>query len=157
MIRDLQDESVTSKAAFMSFIPLAFQPGTTGLAYQPPSVQDDLKLLAIARLYLDNIPHIKAYWITLGEETASTGLHWGADDIDGTIGGERIMHDAGAKSPTEMARARLEEIIREAGCQPVERDALYNPVSAYRRDGVSAKPLDADTPIPRHADTEVPA
>ena len=131
MIRDLQDKSLDGgQAAFMSFIPLAFQPGTTGLAVQPPSVQDDLKLLAISRLYLDNIPHIKAYWITLGEETASTGLHWGADDIDGTIGGERIMHDAGAKSPTQMARERLAELIREAGCQPVERDGLYNPIDA---------------------------
>jgi aminodeoxyfutalosine synthase len=153
MIRELQDESLkrtSSPAAagrgsmgsppetagndgspapgFMSFIPLAFQPGTTGLAYEPPSVQDDLKLLAISRLYLDNIPHIKAYWITLGEETASTGLHWGADDIDGTIGGERIMHDAGAKSPTQAARERLEDLIREAGCVPVERDTLYHPV-----------------------------
>jgi aminodeoxyfutalosine synthase len=130
MIRDLQDESLDhGHAAFMSFIPLAFQPGTTGLAYQPPTVQDDFKLLAISRLYLDNIPHIKAYWITLGEETASTGLHWGADDIDGTVGGERIMHDAGAKSPTQLARERLAELIRETGCIPVERDGLYNPVA----------------------------
>lgn len=125
MLRDLQDET----SGFMSFIPLAFQPGTTGLAVQPPSVQDDLKLLAISRLYLDNIPHIKAYWITLGAETASTGLHWGADDIDGTIGGERIMHDAGAQSPSQLARTRLQELIREAGCEPVERDALYNLIS----------------------------
>ncbi len=123
LLRNLQDEA----PGFMSFIPLAFQPGTTGLAMEPPTVIEDLKLLAISRLYLDNIPHIKAYWITLGEETASTGLHWGADDIDGTIGGERIMHDAGAKSPTQMARERLEELIREAGCDPVERDALYHP------------------------------
>jgi aminodeoxyfutalosine synthase len=121
MLRDLQDEA----PGFMSFIPLAFQPGTTGLAVEPPTVNDDLKLLAISRLFLDNFPHIKAYWITLGQETASTGLHWGADDIDGTIGGERIMHDAGAKSPTAMARERLEELIREAGCEPVERDGLY--------------------------------
>jgi aminodeoxyfutalosine synthase len=127
MIRDLQDDA--DKVGFMSFIPLAFQPGTTGLAVEPPTAQDDLKLLAISRLYLDNIPHIKAYWITLGAETASTGLHWGADDIDGTIGGERIMHDAGAKSPTQMARERLEELIREAGCVPVERNALYHPVA----------------------------
>jgi len=134
MIRDLQEESLRGgKVSFMSFIPLAFQPGTTGLAYQPPTVQDDLKLLAISRLYLDNIPHIKAYWITLGEETASTGLHWGADDIDGTIGGERIMHDAGAKSPTQMARERLEELIREAGSVPVERDGLYNTLTHARK------------------------
>jgi aminodeoxyfutalosine synthase len=131
LLRDLQDEALQKSSSpavgFMSFIPLAFQPGTTGLAYEPPSVQDDLKLLAISRLYLDNFPHIKAYWITLGAETASTALHWGADDIDGTIGGERIMHDAGAKSPTQMARERLAELIREAGCEPVERDTLYRP------------------------------
>ncbi len=131
LLRDLQDEA----PGFMSFIPLAFQPGTTGLAYEPPTVHDDLKLLAISRLYLDNIPHIKAYWITLGEETASTALHWGADDIDGTIGGERIMHDAGAKSPTQMARERLAELIREAGCDPVERDALYNIVEGREAKG----------------------
>lgn len=130
VLRNLQDEALGSDAgagaAFMSFIPLAFQPGTTGLAVQTPPVIDDLKLLAISRLYLDNFPHIKAYWITLGEETASTGLHWGADDIDGTIGDERIMHAAGAQSPAGLARERLQDLIREAGCEPVERDALYN-------------------------------
>ncbi len=142
LLRELQDET----PGFMSFIPLAFQPGTTGIAYEPPTVQDDLKLVAISRLYLDNFPHIKAYWITLGDETASTALHWGADDIDGTIGGERIMHDAGAKSPTQMARDRLEELIREAGCEPVERDALYNTIgSADRRVSVPASDF-ADTP-----------
>ncbi len=181
LLRDLQDESLSSRhpggcqpgsimmdpplttggddskntAAFMSFIPLAFQPGTTGLAVQPPTVQDDLKLLAIARLYLDNIPHIKAYWVTLGEETASTGLHWGADDIDGTIGGERIMHDAGATSPTQMARARLEELIREAGCEPVERDAVYNTVSEYRSIGVSESRHKTVIQMPHHSDTAV--
>jgi len=128
-IRNLQDESLSrSSVGFMSFIPLAFQPGTTGLAVQAPTAVEDLKLLAMSRLFLDNIPHIKAYWVTLGEETASTGLHWGADDIDGTIGGERIMHDAGATSPAQLARERLEVLIREAGCEPVERDGLYNVV-----------------------------
>jgi aminodeoxyfutalosine synthase len=124
LLRGLQDEA----PGFLSFIPLAFQPGTTGLAYQSPSVIDDLKLLAISRLYLDNFPHIKAYWITLGEETASLGLHWGADDVDGTIGEERIMHAAGATSPSGLLRGRLEQLIREAGCVPIERDALYHPV-----------------------------
>src|SRR5205085_11418334 len=111
---------------FLGVIPLGFQPGMTGLAVQAPSVLDDLKLLAISRLYLDNFPHIKAYWVTLGEETASLGLHWGADDIDGTIGEERIMHAAGATSPSGLVRGRLEQLIREAGCIPVERDAVYN-------------------------------
>jgi aminodeoxyfutalosine synthase len=122
VLRKLQDEA----PGFLSFIPLAFQPGTTGLAVQPPNVIDDLKMLAISRLYLDNFPHIKAYWITLGEATASMALQFGADDVDGTIGEERIMHAAGAKSPAGLVKERLEEMIREAGCEPVERDALYN-------------------------------
>jgi len=122
LLRQAQDEA----PGFMSFIPLAFQPGTTGLSVHSPTVVEDLKQLAIARLYLDNFPHIKAYWITLGVETASTGLHFGADDIDGTIGEEKIMHAAGATSPAGLARERLEQVIREAGCEPVERDGLYN-------------------------------
>jgi aminodeoxyfutalosine synthase len=124
LLRQLQDEA----PGFLSFIPLAFQPGKTGLAVQPPTVLDDLKLLAVSRLYLDNFPHIKAYWVTLGEETASLGLHFGADDIDGTIGEERIMHAAGATSPSGLLRERLRQLIREAGCVPVERDTLYNAV-----------------------------
>jgi aminodeoxyfutalosine synthase len=122
VLRTLQDE----QPGFMSFIPLAFQPGETGLAVESPTVIDDLKMLAIARLYLDNFPHIKAYWVTLGETTASLGLQFGADDIDGTIGEERIMHAAGAKSPSGLLCERLEALIREAGCVPVARDAFYN-------------------------------
>jgi aminodeoxyfutalosine synthase len=124
VLRRLQDEA----PGFMSFIPLAFQPGTTGLAVNTPTMADDLKMLAISRLYLDNFPHIKAYWITLGEQTASMGLHFGADDLDGTIGEERIMHAAGAKSPVGLLKEGLERLIRDAGCEPVERDALYNEV-----------------------------
>jgi aminodeoxyfutalosine synthase len=143
MLRDLQDET----GGFMSFVPLAFQPGGTGLAVKPPSVFDDLKMLAISRLFLDNFPHIKAYWIGLGEETTSLGLHWGADDIDGTIGGERIMHDAGASSPSDLARERLEELIRETGCEPVERDALYNVVQRAS-DGASKQvPYERSAPV----------
>src|SRR5262249_19789404 len=122
VLRNLQDEA----PGFLAFIPLAFQPGTTGLAVQTPSMIDDLKMLAISRLYLDNFPHIKAYWVTLGEQTAATALHFGADDVDGTIGEERIMHAAGATSPSGLLRSRIEDMIREAGCVPVERDALYN-------------------------------
>src|SRR5204863_1959577 len=121
---------------FLSFIPLAFQPGQTGLAVQPPSGIDDLKLLAISRLYLDKFPHIKAYWVTLGEETASLGLHWGADDIDGTIGEERIMHAAGATTPSGLVRERLQQLIREAGCVPVERDTLYNAMRTTPEDAL---------------------
>lgn len=151
-LRDLQDEA----PGFMSFIPLAFQPGTTGLAVQAPTAIEDLKLLAMSRLFLDNIPHIKAYWVTLGEETASTGLHWGADDIDGTIGGERIMHDAGATSPAQLAKERLEALIREAGCEPIERDGLYKAVETWGRREVEAK-VDNSTPLRPYASTVLPS
>lgn len=133
LLRQAQDEA----PGFMSFIPLAFQPGATGLAVETPSIVEDLKMLAISRLFLDNFPHIKAYWITLGVETASTGLHFGADDIDGTIGEEKIMHAAGATSPSGLARERLEQLIREAGCEPVERDGLYHPITAPVLSGVA--------------------
>ena len=126
-LRDLQDET----HGFMSFIPLAYQPGKTQVVKRPPSAIEDLKTIAIARLFLDNFPHIKAYWVTMGEESASTALHFGADDIDGTIGEERIMHAAEAESPASLTRDRLVNLIRESGCVPVERDALYNTLNIY--------------------------
>lgn len=129
-LRRLQDEA----PGFLSFIPLAFQPGRTGLAVRTPAMLDDLRLLAVSRLYLDNFPHMKAYWITLGEQTASVALHFGADDVDGTIGEERIMHAAGATSPHGLLHGRIEDLIRDAGCIPVERDALYQ---AVHREAVS--------------------
>ncbi|MFA5974707.1 MAG: radical SAM protein [Elusimicrobiota bacterium] len=122
-----------TKAGFMSFVPLAYQPGPSGLTTQPSSLLDDLKMLAIARLYLDNFPHIKAYWVTMGEQAASVALHFGADDVDGTIGEERIMHAAGVSSPSGLLRDKVEDLIRDAGCIPVERDALYK-VVAYSSD-----------------------
>jgi aminodeoxyfutalosine synthase len=144
ILRTQQDQS----GGFMSFIPLAFQPGHTGLAVDAPAVVDDLKMLAISRLYLDNFPHIKAYWVTLGEDTASLGLHFGADDIDGTIGEERIMHAAGATSPSGVVRERLQHLICDAGCIPVERDALHNVVNeeARRQSDRETKPI---IPSPR--------
>lgn len=120
-LRDLQDKT----GGFMSFIPLAFQPGQTGIIDRPTSAVDDLKTIAVSRLMLDNFDHIKSYWVTVGEETCSMALRFGADDVDGTILEERIMHAAQAQTPVGMARERLERIIREAGCEPVERDALY--------------------------------
>jgi aminodeoxyfutalosine synthase len=126
-LRALQDET----RGFMSFIPLAYQPGKTQVVSRQASAVEDLKTIAIARLFLDNFPHIKAYWVTMGEESASVALHFGADDIDGTIGEERIMHAADAASPVSLTRARLVELIRESGCVPVERDALYHTVHIY--------------------------
>ena len=120
-LRALQDET----QGFMSFIPLAYQPGKTQVVTRQAGAIEDLKTIAIARLLLDSVPHIKAYWVTMGEEIASVALHFGADDIDGTIGEERIMHAAEAVSPVSLTRDRLVELIRESGCVPVERDALY--------------------------------
>jgi aminodeoxyfutalosine synthase len=128
-LRELQDET----GGFLSFIPLAFQPGNTGIKPrdQFTSAIDDLKMIAVSRLMLDNFPHIKAYWVMLTEEVASVALNFGADDMDGTVGGERIAHDAGAISPSSMAKDQLIKIIRDAGKIPVERDIYYNPMNLY--------------------------
>jgi aminodeoxyfutalosine synthase len=123
-LRDLQDRT----AGFLSFIPLALQPGDTGLADRPTPAGLDLRIVATARLVLDNIPHIKAYWVMLGVPTATVALNFGADDVDGTIGKETIAHRAGAESPVELLRGQLEDMIKDAGQIPVERDALYNHV-----------------------------
>ena len=126
-LRAVQNET----RGFMSFIPLAYQPGKTQVVTRQASAIEDLKTIAIARLLLDNMPHIKAYWVTMGEEIASAALHFGADDVDGTIGEERIMHAAEADSPVSLTRERLIDLIREAGCIPVERDALYRTIHVY--------------------------
>ncbi len=118
---------------FLSFIPLAFQPGNTGIKIRDhfTSAVDDLKTIAISRLMLNNFDHIKAYWIMLTEQLASVALHFGADDMDGTVGGERIAHDAGAITPMMLAKDKLIKIINDAGKIPVERDINYNPVKLH--------------------------
>jgi aminodeoxyfutalosine synthase len=126
-LRRLQDEA----PGFLAFVSLAFQVGRTGITTRPPSSMVDLKMVAAARLLLDNVPHIKAYWVMLGEATASVALNFGADDMDGTIQEERIAHAAQAASPLGLARDRLIGLIRDAGKLPVERDALYNVIKQY--------------------------
>jgi aminodeoxyfutalosine synthase len=124
-LRELQDET----GGFQTFIPLAFHPDNTKLAHLPkPNVLLDLRTMAIARLMLDNFPHIKAYWIMLGIPTAQLSLSFGADDIDGTVVHEKIYHDAGSDSPQELTVAHLRRLIEEAGRVPVERDTLYRKV-----------------------------
>jgi aminodeoxyfutalosine synthase len=137
-LRELQDET----GGFLSFIPLAFQPGDTGIKPrdQFTSAIDDLKMIAVSRLMLDNFPHIKAYWVMLTEEVASIALNFGADDMDGTVGGERIAHDAGAISPSTMAKDQIIKIIRDAGKIPVERDIFYNPINLYTENVVGKIP-----------------
>ena len=129
-LRELQDET----GGFLSFIPLAFQPGDTGIKGRSEftSAIDDLKTIAISRLMLDNFPHIKAYWVMLTEEVAAIALNFGADDMEGTVGEEHIAHDAGAISPMKLAKDQIIKIIRDAGKIPVERDVYYNPINVYR-------------------------
>ena len=121
-LRELQDET----GGFQTFIPLAFHPENTGLSHiKKPSAIMDLRTMAVSRLMLDNIPHIKAYWIMLGIGTAQTALAYGADDIDGTVRHELIYHDAGATTPELLTSNQIERLILEAGREPVERDTLY--------------------------------
>src|SRR5213595_3244089 len=121
-LRELQDET----GGFQTFIPLAFHPDNTGLAHiKKPSAIMDLRTIAVSRLMLDNIPHIKAYWIMLGIGTAQTALAYGADDIDGTVRHELIYHDAGATTPELLTCDQIQRLILEAGREPIERDTLY--------------------------------
>jgi aminodeoxyfutalosine synthase len=125
-LRALQAET----GGFQTFIPLAFHPDGNALAKLPgPTGVEDLRTYAVARLVLDNIPHVKAYWIMLGVKTAQTALWFGADDLDGTVQEERIYHMAGAETPQILSFAEIVRIIREAGRVPVERDTLYNVIA----------------------------
>jgi aminodeoxyfutalosine synthase len=126
-LRDLE----TRAPGFFAFIPLAFQPGTTGLVRRQASAIEDLKTIAISRLVFDNVPHVKSYWVMLGQDTAGIALNFGASDMDGTIGQEKIAHAALARSPVGMAEDAMVQAIREAGKIPVQRDALYRVIRTY--------------------------
>ena len=97
-------------------------------APQPVEVVDALRTVAVSRLLLDNVPHIKAYWVSMTPEVAQIALRFGADDIDGTVVEEKIYHEAGATTPQRVEREELVQWIRDAGRIPVERDTLYNVV-----------------------------
>ena len=127
-LRALQDET----GGFQAFVPLVFHPENTALRrITKASGVEDLRLIAVSRLLLDNIPHIKAYWIMLGIKTAQVALAFGADDLDGTVVEEKIFHDAGADSPQEVPLDELVSLIRAAGREPVERDTVYNVVQRH--------------------------
>ncbi|HFB97886.1 MAG TPA: aminofutalosine synthase MqnE [Bryobacterales bacterium] len=124
-LRALQDET----GGFVAFIPLAFHPENTPLQHLPPTTGfADLKNIAVARLLLDNVPHIKAYWVMMTPRIAQLAQRFGADDIDGTVVEEKIYHDAGATTRQALRREELLALIRKAGREPVERDTLYRPV-----------------------------
>lgn len=127
-LRELQDRT----GGFQAFIPLAFHPMNTkieGASYT--SGIDDLKTIAVSRLFLDNFTHIKAYWVMLGEKIAQLALMFGADDLDGTIIEEKITRSAGALSANALTRAQLVKLIEKAGKVPVERDSFYKEVRSY--------------------------
>jgi aminodeoxyfutalosine synthase len=125
-LRELQDET----GGFVTFIPLAFHPDNTPLQHIPRTTGfADIRNIAVSRLMLDNIPHIKAYWVMMTPRIAQIALRFGADDIDGTVVEEKIYHDAGATTSQSLRRGELLRLIREAGREPVERDTLYRPVT----------------------------
>jgi aminodeoxyfutalosine synthase len=125
-LRTLQAET----GGFQTFIPLAFHPDGNALRRLPsPTGVDDLRVFAVSRLLLHNIPHLKAYWVMLGLKTAQTAQWFGADDLDGTVQEERIYHMAGAETPQSLGVPDLVRLIEQAGRVPVERDTLYNVVA----------------------------
>ena len=125
-LRTLQDET----GGFQTFIPLRFHHENNRLQrVKEPTGFDSLRTYAVSRLMLDNIDHIKAYWIMLGMKLAQVSLAFGVDDLDGTVREERIYHMAGASTPQELSRSELIRLIRHAGRVPVERDTLYNVVA----------------------------
>jgi len=124
-LREQQDKT----GGFLSFIPLAFHPENTVFerrGFKFTTGADDLKVIAVARLLLDNIPHVKAYWIMMGLPMAQVALHFGANDVQGTVMREKIFQAAGATSGTEQKVEELVRFVRDAGRVPVQRDSLYN-------------------------------
>jgi len=124
-LRGLQDET----QGFQTFIPLAFHPANTAMEHISKTTGfNDLREIAVSRLMLDNIPHVKAYWVMMTPQIAQIALRFGADDLDGTVVEEKIYRDAGGATSGSLRRGELLRLIREAGREPLERDTLYHPV-----------------------------
>ncbi len=140
-LRELQDET----GGFQTFIPLRYHPENNNLGRHLDwtTAHDTLKTMAVSRILLDNFPHIKAYWVMLTPPIAQLSLHFGADDIDGTVVEEKIYHDAGATTEEFLDKFDLLRLIKAAGKTPVERDTLYNVIEIYD------KPLEAYAPETR--------
>ncbi|MDP2576759.1 MAG: aminofutalosine synthase MqnE [Candidatus Palauibacterales bacterium] len=133
MLRDLQDET----GGFLTYIPLAYHPEDNALGEQlgwrgrRTTGMDDLKNLAVGRLFLDNIPHIKTHWIMVTTKVSQIALSFGIDDLEGTVVLEKITHDAGADTPVGLPFDEIIHLIKDAGKRPVERDSLYNVIREY--------------------------
>jgi aminodeoxyfutalosine synthase len=132
-LRGLQDET----QGFQTFIPLAFHPDNTAMEHVGKTTGfNDIREIAVSRLMLDNIPHIKAYWVMMTPQVAQIALRFGADDLDGTVVEEKIYRDAGGATSGNLRRSELLRLIREAGREPVERDTLYHPVERKEAENV---------------------
>jgi aminodeoxyfutalosine synthase len=142
-LRQLQDET----GGFTGFVPFAFEPQTTVLAHiKPASAIEQLRNLAVSRIYLDNIDHLTAYWVSTGLPLAQVSLSYGVDDLHGTIIEEKIFHMAGATTPQQQTAAALERVIREAGREPIQRDSHYRHITS---------PGKRSTSTPARAQTEL--
>jgi aminodeoxyfutalosine synthase len=129
-LREMQDRT----GGFNTFIPLKFRNSDNEMSHVPESsVIEDLKMYSMARIYMDNFPHIKAYWPMLGRQNAQLTLSFGVNDIDGTIDDStRIYSMAGSEEQNPaMSTSELVTLIKQAGRQPIERDTLYNEVRDY--------------------------
>src|SRR5438445_5956310 len=135
--RQLQDET----GGFTGFVPFAFEPQTTVLAHiRRASAIEQLRNLAVSRIYLDNIDHLTAYWVSLGLPLAQVSLNYGVDDLHGTIMEEKIFHMAGATTPQQQSIAALEHAIREAGRVPAQRDSHYHRLNGAPARSTSLQP-----------------
>ena len=135
LLRALQDET----HGFTGFVPLPYQPENNDIPVRvPPTGFDQLRTIAVSRLYLDNFDHITAYWVGMGLKLAQVALSYGADDLHGTIVEEHIFHMAGAKSPQLQTEAEMVKAIREVGRVPVQRNTFYEPVKEWPASAVVA-------------------
>ena len=138
-LRELQDET----GGFTGFIPFAFEPQTTILSHIPRATAfEQLRNLAVSRIYLDNIDHLTAYWVSMGLPLAQVALSYGVDDLHGTIMREKIFHMAGVSTPEEQTVEMLRHVIREAGREPVQRDSYYKHLAPSGR--TVSQPASAD-------------
>ncbi len=139
-LRNLQDET----RGFVGFVPLPYQPENNRIAVEhPPTGFDSLRTIAVSRIYLDNFPHITAYWVGMGLKLAQVALSYGADDIHGTIIEENIFRMAGTKAPQLQTETEMVKAIREAGRTPVQRNTFYEPIKVWES---SRKTTEAESP-----------
>ena len=148
-LRALQDET----GGFTAFIPLAYQPENNDIPVKTaPTGFDSLRTIAVSRIYLDNFPHLTAYWVGLGMKLAQVALSYGADDIHGTIIEEHIFHMAGSKVPQLQTEAEMVKAIREAGREPVQRNTFYEPIKVWE---CAPTPFGADATVEKSQVVEV--